>query len=182
VRRPVGLDGEFGDLFLDLCCRDGPIPAIATRVVVFDTVVADLTEQLADPVDVLFGVQLGGGTDINRALAHCQGLIRQPGKAHLILITDLYEGGDRDELLARAAQISESGVNLIVLLALNDEGRSAYDPVIAQHFAPLGVPVFACTPDLFPDLMATALRRADVGARAADQDIATVGYRDQVPT
>lgn len=154
------------------------VPAIATRLVVFDTVVADLTEMLADPVDVLFGVQLGGGTDINRALAHCQGLIRQPAKTHLILITDLYEGGERDQLLARAAQISGSGVNLIVLLALNDEGRSAYDPIIAQSFAALGVPVFACTPELFPDLMATALRRGDIGAWAAKQDIVTIGGRD----
>jgi Mg-chelatase subunit ChlD len=150
------------------------IPAISTRLIVFDTVVADLTEQLADPVDVLFGVQLGGGTDINRALAHCQGLIRQPGKTHLVLITDLYEGGDRDELLARAAQIVDSGVNLIVLLALNDEGRSAYDPMVAQHIAALGAPVFACTPDLFPELMATALRKGDVNAWAAEKDIAAI--------
>ena len=67
-----------------------------------------------------------------------------------------------------------SGVNLIVLLALNDDGRSAYDPALAQHFAALGAPVFACTPDLFPDLMATALRRGDVGAWAAAVDIAVV--------
>ena len=151
------------------------IPAISTRLVVFDTVVVDLTEQLSDPVDVLFGVQLGGGTDINRALAHCQGLIRQPTKTHLVLVTDLYEGGDRDELVARAAQLVGSGVNLIVLLALNDEGRSAYDTALAQHFAALGAPVFACTPDLFPDLMATALRKGDVAAWAAAADIAVVG-------
>ena len=147
---------------------------VATKVAVFDMAVADLTEQLRDPVDVLFGVQLGGGTDINRALAHCQGLIRHPPKTHLNLITDLYEGGDKEQLLARAAQLVESGVNLIVLLALNDAGRPGYDPVIAQHFAALGAPVFACTPDLFPELMATALSRRDVGAWAAQNDIAVV--------
>jgi len=150
------------------------IPAIATRLVVFDTVVADLTEQLSDPVDVLFGVQLGGGTDINRALGHCQGLIRQPAKTHLVFITDLYEGGDRDQLLARASQLVQIGVNVIVLLALNDDGRPAYDAAIAQQFAALGVPVFACTPDLFPDLIATALQRGDLAAWAAQSDIVAV--------
>lgn len=150
------------------------IPAIATRLVVFDTVVADLSDKLADPVDVLFGVQLGGGTDINRALAHCQGLVRQPTRTHLLLVTDLYEGGDKEQLVARAAQIIGSGVNLIVLLALNDEGRSAYDPAIAQQIAALGAPVFACTPDQFPDLMATALNRQDVGEWAARNEIGTI--------
>lgn len=130
--------------------------------------------QFRDPVDVLFGVQQRGGTDINRALAHCHGLIRQPGKTHLILITDLYEGGDKEQLLARATQVVDSGVNLIVLLALNDAGRRGYDPTIAQHFAALGVPVFACTPDLFPELMATALSLRDVGSWAAQNDIAVV--------
>jgi hypothetical protein len=143
------------------------IPTITTRLVVFDTQVADLTDKLADPVDVLFGVQLGGGTDINQALAYCQGRVRQPAKTHLILITDLFEGGDRAAMLARAGDIVASGVNLIVLLALNDSGRPAYDDRTAQHFASLGVPVFACTPDQFPDMMATALRRDDIHAWAA---------------
>lgn len=35
------------------------IPAIKTKMVVFDTEVADLTEELTDPVELLFGVQLG---------------------------------------------------------------------------------------------------------------------------
>ena len=147
------------------------IPAISTRLVVFDTSVADLTEKLADPVDVLFGVQLGGGTDINRALAYCQGLVRQPAKTHLLLITDLFEGGDRDEMFARAAELTASGVNTIVLLALSDDGKPAYDDRAAQHFASLGAPVFACTPDLFPELMAVALRRGDIHDWASQQDV-----------
>jgi len=147
------------------------VPAITTRLVAFDTAVADLTDMLADPVDVLFGVQLGGGTDINSALAYCQTVLRQPAKTHLVLITDLFEGGNRDALFARAAEIVASGVNLIVLLALNDSGRPAYDQGAAQHFASLGAPVFACTPDMFPDLMATALRKGDVHAWASERGI-----------
>lgn len=147
------------------------IPALATKLVVFDTAVVDLTEKLVDPVEVLFGVQLGGGTDINRALAYCQGLIRQPAKTHLVLISDLYEGGDRDQMFARAAELAASGVNLIALLALNDDGRPAYDDRAAQHFASLGAPVFACTPDRFPELMAVALGNGDLHAWAAENDI-----------
>jgi len=150
------------------------IPALTTRLVVFDTAIVDLTEMLSDPVEVLFGVQLGGGTDINRALAYCQELVRQPTKTHLVLITDLFEGGNRDEMLARAAEIATSGVNLIVLLALNDTGKPAYDKAVAQHFAALGAPVFACTPDQFPGLMAAALKKEDIAAWAAGEDIALI--------
>lgn len=150
------------------------LPGLDTKLVCFDTAVVDLTEMLEDPVDVLFGVQLGFGTDVNRALAYCEGLIRQPLKTHMILISDLAEGGDRDQLLARAASLVESGVNLIVLLALSDDGRAWHDEANATGFAALGCPVFACTPDQFPELLAAALRRQDIGDWAAERDIALV--------
>ena len=129
---------------------------------------------LEDPVEVLFGVQLGGGTDINQAIAYCDEQIRQPSKTHLILISDLCEGGDGEELLSRVAQLIESGVNVITLLALSDEGGPWYDSDMAAAFAALGSPVFACTPDQFPDLMATALQRQDIATWAANEDIALI--------
>lgn len=147
------------------------IPAVKTRLVCFDTAIVDLTEDLADPVQVLFGVQLGGGTDINRAIAYCEERIERPSKTHLVLISDLYEGGNAEELLGRIARLVATGVNVIALLALTDSGRPGYDPKNAEAFAALGVPVFACTPDQFPDLMAAALRRQDIAAWAAAQDI-----------
>lgn len=150
------------------------LPVVATKLVCFDTAIVDLTEELADPVEVLFGVQLGGGTDINRAVAYCEDRIERPGKAHLILITDLYEGGDAEALVDRLARLAVSGVNVIVLLALSDTGRPSYDPHLSARVASLGIPVFACTPDLFPDLVATALRREDVHGWAADRDIKLV--------
>jgi Mg-chelatase subunit ChlD len=150
------------------------IPAIAMRLVVFDTAVVDLTEDLKDPVEVLFGVQLGGGTDINQALAYCERLVSMPGKTHLVLISDLFEGGNAEEMLARVKGLVASGVNVIALLALNDDGRPAYDARHAGAFAAMGCPVFACTPDRFPELMATALRRGDIWAWAATNDIALV--------
>lgn len=150
------------------------LPVISTKLVCFDTTILDLTEQLADPVDVLFGVQLGGGTDINAALAYCERQIEQPAKTHLVLISDLYEGGNAKDMLARVATLKQSGVNVIVLLALSDQGKPAYDANHAGLIAALDCPVFACTPDQFPELMATALTRQDIAQWAAANDIAVV--------
>ena len=150
------------------------LPSIRTQLVCFDTAIVDLTDMLADPVDVLFGVQLGGGTDICGALGYVTERIPEPTRTHLVMITDLYEGGDREGMLARGRALVAAGVNLIVLLALSDEGRPASDAQNAAAFAAMGCPVFACTPDKFPDLMATALSRGDVHAWAAAQDIAVV--------
>jgi len=149
------------------------LPAVSTKLVVFDTAVVDMTEQLDDPVDLLFGVQLGGGTDINGAVAYCQSLIREPRNTIFVLISDLYEGGVEPQLLRRAASLVESGVQCVALLALSDEGAPAYDRALAAKLAALGVPSFACTPDAFPGLMAAAIRRDDIGAWAAGQGIVT---------
>ncbi|MEC3974838.1 VWA domain-containing protein [Amycolatopsis sp. H20-H5] len=141
--------------------------ALRTRFVAFDTAVADLTELLDDPVDVLFGTQLGGGTDINRALAYCQGLITRPEDTLLVLISDLYEGGVREDLLRRVGELVGAGVQVVALLALSDSGAPSYDRENAAALVELGVPAFACTPDLFPELLAAAIRREDLGGWAA---------------
>jgi hypothetical protein len=147
------------------------IRSLSMRLVVFDTAVVDLTEQLADPVDVLFGTQLGGGTDINRAVAYCGKFVTRPADTTLVLITDLYEGGNANALLQRIGGLVAGGVNVVTLLALNDEGAPGYDHRLAAHISGFGVPVFACTPDLFPELMANALQRADIAQWAASQGI-----------
>ncbi|GAB0106110.1 VWA domain-containing protein [Nocardia sp. JMUB6875] len=140
--------------------------SLRTSLVVFDTAVVDLTEKLSDPVEVLFGTQLGGGTDINRAIAYSQSLITRPADSLFVLISDLYEGGVRAEMLRRIRAMKESGVQVVVLLALSDEGAPAYDRDNAAALTALGVPAFACTPDRFPDLLAVALDRGDVQAWA----------------
>lgn len=136
--------------------------SLRTSLVVFDTEVVDLTEKLSDPVDVLFGTQLGGGTYINRAIAYCQSLITRPTDSLFFLISDLYEGGVREEMLRRVHAMKESGVQVVVLLALSDDGAPSYDRENAAALAALGVPAFACTPDRFPDLLAQALNRGDL--------------------
>ncbi|MFK8184334.1 MAG: VWA domain-containing protein [Phormidesmis sp.] len=147
------------------------IPAVRTQLITFDTAVVDLTEKLTDPVEVLFGVQLGGGTDINRALAYCQSLIRHPQDTILVLISDLYEGGDNQAMLKRATALASTGTNVITLLSLSDDGTPYFSHANAAAFSALGIPSFACTPDQFPDLMAAAISRSDIAQWAAKQDI-----------
>jgi Mg-chelatase subunit ChlD len=148
------------------------IRSVSTRLVAFDTSVVDLTEQLADPVEVLFGTHLGGGTDINRAVGYCQSLVTRPSDTIFVLISDLFEGGVERELLQRVSELLASGVSVIVLLALSDRGAPAFDHALAGRLAALGAPAFACTPDAFPGLMAAAIEKRDIGRWAAEQGIA----------
>ena len=143
------------------------IRSLRTSLVVFDTAVVDLTDQLDDPVDVLFGTQLGGGTDINRAIAYCQSLVTRPTDTVFVLITDLYEGGIRDEMLKRIGALTSAGVEVVVLLALSDDGSPSFDRENAAALTALGVPAFACTPDAFPALLEVALSRGDVAGWVA---------------
>jgi Mg-chelatase subunit ChlD len=164
----VVYSGIFGAVMASL-------PNIKTQMVVFDTQVADLTEDLKDPVDILFGVQLGGGTDINLALQYCQGIIKKPDDTILVLITDLYEGGNLAEMRKRAVALAESGVQVICLLALNDDGSPSFDTANAKFLTQHEIPVFACTPDMFPDLMAAAIQKQDLFQWAGDNDIVLKG-------
>ena len=147
------------------------IPSVRTKLVVFDTAVVDLSEALDDPVELLFSTRLGGGTDINRAVGYCQSLITNPTDTIFILISDLYEGGMENEFLKRAATLVTSGVQFITLLALSDEGAPCFDHNIAAKLSAMSIPSFACTPQLFPDLMAAAINRQDINRWAAEADI-----------
>src|SRR5262249_32153771 len=138
------------------------MPALETHVVVFDTEVVDLTEKCHDPVDLIFGVQLGGGTDINRAVGYCQGLIHDPRKTLFLLITDLFEGGNARELLRRPDELTAPGVKALCLLALSDGGVPAHDEQMAKRFTEVGVPCFGCTPKLLPTLLEGALKGKDL--------------------
>ncbi|MCL8026119.1 VWA domain-containing protein [Nocardioides bruguierae] len=147
--------------------------SLSTSIVAFDTAVVDLSDLAEDPVDVLFGVQLGGGTDINKALAYCQSLVRAPEDTVLVLVSDLLEGGIADDMVRRARDLVAAGVTVVALLALSDSGAPAHDADHAAALAEVGVPAFACTPDLFPDLMAAAIERRDLTAFAATHDLPT---------
>ncbi len=146
--------------------------SLRTSVVAFDTSVADLSALLTDPVDVLFGTQLGGGTDINQAIAYCETLVTRPRDTILVLISDLYEGGDETEMRARLRALHAAGVRVVALLALSDDGAPSYDQGNAAYLAAAGIPAFACTPDAFPGLLAIAIEGGDVAAWAHREDLA----------
>jgi len=139
------------------------LKSIKTHIVVFDTAVVDLTEELHDPVELLFGTQLGGGTDINKAVAYAENLIQNPTDTILFLISDLFEGGNERDLVKRATAIRRGGSQFITLLALTDEGQPIFDKELAAKLASVDIPSFACTPDLFPALMAAAIKKEDLG-------------------
>lgn len=137
------------------------IPSLRTRVIVFDTSVVDLTDLIKDPVELLFSVRLGGGTDIARALTYCKQNITSPENTIFILVSDLYEGGNEKEMKNISMKMAESGVKMIVLLALNDTGAPSYHKENAEFFASLKVPVFACTPDHFPEVISKAIEKKE---------------------
>jgi hypothetical protein len=147
--------------------------SLHTHLVAFDTSVADLTEQIHDPVDILFGIQLGGGTDINQAMAYCESLVTRPTETVLILISDLYEGTSGGDFVGRIAAMARRGVTCVALLALSDDGAPAFDHAAAGALAEFGVPAFACTPNAFPDLLAAAINRRDIRDWAGQHGLVT---------
>ncbi len=145
-------------------CILASISSLKTHIIAFDTKVNDLTEKCADPVDLLYGIQLGGGTDIERSVAYCQGLVTQPEKTTMFLVTDLYEGGNRAGLIRRLGELREGGVNVVVLLAISDSGKPCFDSGIAQRVAELDIPCFACPPEKLPELLELALKRRSLSS------------------
>lgn len=135
------------------------LPTLRTRLVVFDTSVTDLTDLLVDPVDVLFGVQLGGGTDIAGALAACRRIVERPDRTVLFLVSDLFEGGNTELMRRRLGELVASGVTVVVLLALGDDGTPVHDHANAEALAALGAVVTSCTPHAFPELLGDVLGR-----------------------
>lgn len=145
-----------------ISCILASMSSVKTRIVAFDTNIVDLTEKSDDPVDLLFGFQLGGGTDINKSIAYCEQFIENPAKTLFFLISDLEEGGNRAGMLRRIADMKESGVTVISLLAIADGGKPYYDAQMAQKLAGLGIPCFACNPQLLPTLLEKALKGQDL--------------------
>lgn len=145
-----------------LSCILASMNSVKTRVVSFDTQVTDLTELCTDPVDMLFGIQLGGGTDINKAVAYCEQFVEEPSKTIFFLISDLEEGGNRSALLHRMQNLKESGVTVVSLLAISDQGKPYYDSYIAGKLANMDIPCFACDPQNLPELLEMALKKQKI--------------------
>jgi len=138
-------------------CVLARIRSLSLRMVLFDTSVVDVSEDLDDPIGLLFASQLGGGTHIAQALRYAESLVDQPRDTYLFVISDLDEGGSREALLKQFARLKSSGVHIQVFLNLSDEGQPYFSSEMAQAVAQMDIPAFACTPDRFPDLFVEQL-------------------------
>lgn len=141
-----------------MACILASMTALKTRIVAFDTSIVDLTEKSDDPVDLLFGFQLGGGTDIEKSVIYCQQFIETPARTLFFLISDLDEGGNRAGLLRRLEDMKAGGVTVICLLAIEDGGKPYYDAHIAGKISAMGIPCFACTPEKLPEILKAAIK------------------------
>ncbi|MDE6025419.1 MAG: VWA domain-containing protein [Lachnospiraceae bacterium] len=130
------------------------LPMLDTKLVIFDTNVVDLSEYADDPVETLMSVQLGGGTNIGGALGYCEGMIDNPERTIVVLITDLYEGGDTNTMYAVSKGIIEAGSKMIVLTALDMEANPNYNRGAAALLTQLGAHVAAMTPKQLADWVA----------------------------
>lgn len=153
-----------------MACILASMTAVQTHVVAFDTQIMDLTALCQDPVDLLFGFQMGGGTDIAKSIAYCQTLVESPSKTLFFLISDLMEGGNRAALLRRLEEMKADGVTVIVLLAIQDGGKPCYDEQTAQRIAGMGIPCFACTPEKLPQLLERAMKGQDLTGLMKDKN------------
>lgn len=127
------------------------LPFADIRLVIFDTSVVDLSGEAEDPAQVLMSVQLGGGTDIGKALRYCEGLIETPHRTCVLVVTDLYEGAPERHLLNTSRNILESGAKLNFLTALDEEANPAFDRNLGQKLADMGAFVGALTPEQLGD-------------------------------
>jgi Mg-chelatase subunit ChlD len=134
------------------------LPAVKTSLVLFDTEVVDLSDQVGQPVDVLLSIQLGGGTDITKGLTYANELVRQPSRTIVVLITDFYEGRDENDLVAQTRLMADGGIRMIGLGALGYDARPAYNRPTALKLKKVGMDILVCTPEKLAECMAEIIR------------------------
>jgi Mg-chelatase subunit ChlD len=134
------------------------LPAVRTSLILFDTQVVDLSDQVGQPVDVLLSIQLGGGTDITQALQYAGQLVREPARSIVVLITDFYEGRDERDLVRQVGEMTQAGIRLIGLGALGYNARPEYNKTTAGKLRKVGMDVLVCTPEQLAECMAQIIR------------------------
>ncbi len=135
------------------------LPSLRVRLVVFDTSVVDLSEHVSDPVEVLMSVQLGGGTNIGKALGYCRTLVREPNRTIVVLVTDFCEGADPRHLRQMVRGLKSDGCHLIGLASLDESGGMWYDEQMASRLVSDGMEIAAVTPNRLADWLAEVMHR-----------------------
>jgi Mg-chelatase subunit ChlD len=134
------------------------LPSLRTSLVLFDTQVVDLSEQVGQPVDVLLSIQLGGGTDITSALQYALQQVREPKRTIVVLITDFYEGRSEQDLVNQVRTMSEAGIRMIGLGALGYDARPSFNKQLAGKLRKQGMDILVCTPEKLAECMAQIIR------------------------
>lgn len=122
------------------------LPTFRVKLVVFDTSIVDLSEHVSDPVETLMRTQLGGGTNIARAVRYCAQLVENPHRTVLVLVTDFCEGAPPGELVRAVKALAEARVKLLGLASLDDQSHPVYDRAMAEKLAACGMEIAALTP------------------------------------
>lgn len=132
------------------------LPGMSVRLILFDTSVVDVSHLVHDPVEILMTSQLGGGTDIANAVGYAAAQVTQPTRTVLALVSDFEEGGSVSSLVTRVRGLADSGVTMLGLASLTDDGAPCFDRTVADKLAAVGMRIAAMTPDRFADWLAEA--------------------------
>jgi hypothetical protein len=149
------------------------MPAIETHVVAFNhQEVVDLTEQCSDPVDLLFGIQLGGAEDYWMATRYCEKFMHTPAQTLYVLLADLYDTSPHEaKFVQKMEQLLADGIKAVTLLAISDHGKPSHNERLARKLTSMGMPCFGCTPDRLPDLLTAVLKGQDLQRFAAEAEM-----------
>jgi Mg-chelatase subunit ChlD len=134
------------------------LPSTKTHLCIFDTEVVDLTERVTDPVEILMKVQLGGGTDIGKAVGYAQGLVENPRRTIVVLVTDFFEGGSEAVLVSRVKALCDQGCTVLGLAALDEQANPSFNRDLARRLVSVGAHVGAMTPGELVGFIASKVR------------------------
>ncbi len=140
------------------------VNCLKSHLILFDTTVVDMTGQVDDPVEVLLGVQLGGGTDIGNALEYARGLITRPSRSMVLVVSDFYEGGEFAALETAVKRLRDSGATILGLAALDENAHPDYDRDAARRLGDSGMPIGAMTPDRLCEWISTIMKKKGVAS------------------
>jgi len=122
------------------------LPAVTVHLVLWDHRVVDVSENVHDPLEVLMGAQLGGGTRLLPALQYCASLVTEPERTVLAVVSDWFIYDSVAESLALAKELAGAGVKGLGLCALDADGNAEYERRFAGALANAGWWVAAVTP------------------------------------
>lgn len=135
------------------------LPGVKTHLVAFDTEIVDLTRDVDDPCELLMQVQLGGGTDIAKAVRYAADLVEQPENAVIVLISDFYEGGSEAHLVSLVAQLAAQRTKVLGLAALDGQAEPSFDRDMARRLVAAGAEIGAMTPGELAGWLADVMGR-----------------------